>query len=278
MAVKVNSNMYPYTEQVKNLPVFLTGIGGTEYQGHVKRSGEVSWAQILYCIKGSGCLKYDNVAVDITPGNIFYIPKGKHHEYYPYKNKWEVRWIVFDGKDLDCLIEELGLRSPAVAGTDDLSAFNKLFDKMFITLKADKIYGNYLCSGLAYQFIMEFHRLVLNMSVSNGNIKNEILMTAIGYIENHFRDDFSVVDLAEYSGVSQQYLGRIFRQSMNTSPAEYIVNRRIREAKRLLMETDKRIAEVSQICGFSSAGYFCTVFKKAESISPGKYRSNTYQN
>ncbi|MCH5348633.1 MAG: AraC family ligand binding domain-containing protein, partial [Oscillospiraceae bacterium] len=150
MAVKMNSYIYPYTEQVKNLPVYLTGIGGTEYQGHIKRTSEVSWAQIMYCIAGSGCLKYDDEAIDIYPGDIFYIPKGKTHEYFPYEEKWEVRWIVFDGKNIEDLMEELDLKDPAVARTDNLSVFQKLFDKMFITLKADKVYGNYLCSGLIY--------------------------------------------------------------------------------------------------------------------------------
>lgn len=274
MPVKMNSYIYPYTEQVKNLPVYLTGIGGTEYQGHVKRTGEVSWAQILYCISGSGCLKYDDKTIDIVPGDIFYIPKGKTHEYFPYEEKWEVRWIVFDGKDIEGLMYELGLKDPTVAGTDDLSPLQKLFDKMFITLKADKVYGNYLCSGLAYQFIMEFHRIILNMSASDGNIRNEMLMSAINYIDSNFGSDFSITDLAAVSEVSQQYLGRIFRQILNTSPAEYVINRRIMEARRLLIETDKSIAEISQMCGFSSAGYFCTAFRKSEGITPGAYRNN----
>lgn len=272
MSVKMNGFIYPYTEQVKNFPIYLTGIGGTEYQGHVKRTEEVSWGQILYCLKGSGCLKYDDTAADITAGDIFYIPKGKTHEYFPYEKKWEVRWIVFDGSGMDVLTEELGMKKPIVVHSDNLSVLQKLFDKIFITLKADKIYGNYLCSGLTYQFIMEFHRLVLNKSVYDGNIKNEILMTALNYIEENYKTDFSIGELASASGVSQQYLGRIFRQAMNTSPTEYITKRRIREAMRLLIETDKHLNEISRMCGFANAGYLCAVFKKAAGVTPIAYR------
>lgn len=276
MPVKINSSIYPYTEQVKNLPVFLTGIGGTEYQGHVKRTGENScWDQILYCIKGSGCLKYDNETVDITPGDIFFMPRYKGHEYFPHQKKWEVRWIVFDGSNIGSFMNELGFNAPIVVHTDSISALQKLFDKIYITLKADRIYGNYLCSGLTYQFIMEFHRLFLNVSASNGNIRNEILMSALSYIEDNFKNDFSVSELAAVSGVSQQYLGRIFNQTMHTSPAEYITSRRIREAMSLLVKTDKSIAEISQLCGFSSAGYFCTVFRRTEGTTPGAYRNSS---
>lgn len=274
MPVKMNSFIYPYTDQVKNLPVYLTGIGGKEYQERVKRVCGMPREQILYCIGGRGRLKYDNEAVDIAEGDIFFMPRGKAHEYFPYGKKWEVRWIVFDGSGIESLMSELGFKEPVVVHTDDLSALQKLFDKIFITLKADRVYGNYLCSGLAYQFIMEFHRLSLNMSVPGGNIRNEIIMSALNYVEDNLKNDFSVSELAAVCGVSQQYLGRIFRQTMNTPPAEYIIKRRIREAMRLLAETDKSIAVISEMCGFSSAGYFCTVFKRTEGTTPGAYRSS----
>lgn len=275
MHAKMNSFIYPYTEQVRKLPIFLTGIGGTEYQARVKNTGGSNcWDQILYCKKGKGCLKYGKETVDIIPGDIFLMPRHTEHEYFPYQRKWEVRWIIFDGNNVVSIMKELGLDKPTVVHTDDLSALQKLFDKIFITLKSDKIYGNYLCSGLTYQFIMEFHRLSLNRLSSAGNIKNEIVMSALNYIEDNFKNDFSVKDLALISGVSQQYLGRIFRQIMNTSPVEYIIDRRVREAKILLIETDKSIAEISQLCGFSNPGYFCTVFKKTENIAPIVYRKN----
>lgn len=272
MSVQMNSFLYPYTDQVKDLPIYLTGIGGTEYQGSVKRTSENGWEQILYCTKGSGCLKYDHKTVDINPGDIFFIPMHKAHEYFPYQKKWEVRWIVFDGNGIDHLMDVLGFNDPIVIHSADLSALQKLFNKIFITLKADSVYGNYLCSGLVYQFIMEFHRLVLHMSVPNINVRNEILMSALHYIDDHYQTDFSANELAAASGVSQQYLGRIFRQTMNATPTEYIMKRRLREAVRLLIETDQSIAEISRMCGFANSGYFCTVFRKIIGMTPSAYR------
>lgn len=276
MSAKINSYIYPHTEQVKDLPVFLTGIGGTEYQGYARRTGEsCCWEQIMYCTGGSGRLEYDGRTVDINSGDIFYVPRVRTYEYFPCKKKWEVRWIVFDGSDIGGLMKALGLDAPTVVHADDLSVFQKLFDKIFITLKTDKIYGNYLCSELTYRFIMELRRLTFKTSDFDGSTQNEILLPALNYIEENFKKDFSIAELAADCGVSQQYLGRIFRQSMNASPTEYIIDRRIREAVRLLTETDKSVSEISQLCGFSSVVYFCTVFKKAKGCSPGSYRSGS---
>lgn len=272
LAVKFNGYIYPYTEQVKKLPVYVTGIGGTELQGHIKRASEGCWDQILFCVGGSGCLKFDNETVSISSGDIFFMPRGKAHEYFPCEKKWDVRWLVFDGLGIEDLKNELGLTKPIVVKSEDLSSLQNLFDRMFITLKADRVYGNYLCSGLVYQFIMEFHRMVL--SVPNANVKNEILIPVLNYIEDNFRKDFSVSELAAVSGVSQQYMGRLFKQTMNISPEKYIICRRIGESKQLLLETDKSIAEISKMCGFSGSGYFSTVFRRSEGVSPSEYRKN----
>ena len=44
------------------------------------------------------------------------------------------------------------------------------------------------------------------------------------------------------------------------------------EAKMLLSETDIQINEISSMSGFSDSGYFCTVFKKHENMTPKEYR------
>ncbi|MBR4112018.1 MAG: AraC family transcriptional regulator [Ruminiclostridium sp.] len=269
---KINQWMYPYTEQVKNYPIFLTGIGGTQYQGHTKRPEGYYWHQILYCGSGNGLLKYDDVTVNITKGSFFFLPAYYPHEYFSEDDKWEVCWVVFDGYDCNRILSEMKLTKPVVITPDDSAALNKLFDKMFITLKSDKVFGNYTCSGLVYQYLIEFHRLVSNNDTVGGTDRSNILMPALNYIEENFRKDFSVAVLAEITGISQQYLCRIFKQTMNIRPNEYITCRRLQEAKRLLTETDIPIQEICIKSGFSDAGYFSTVFRKYENISPVEYR------
>ncbi len=272
MPSKINQSIYPYVEQVKNLPVYLTGIGGTEYQGHTKRPEGYCWNQILYCGSGSGTLIYDDVTAEISAGSYFFLPANYPHEYFSDKNRWEVCWVVFDGYDCSRILNEMKLIKPVLATSDDSTSLQKLFDKMFVALKTDKVFGNYTCSGLVYQYLIEFHRLVSNMDIVGGTDRSNILMPALNYIEDNFRNDFSVAVLAEITGISQQYLCRIFKQTMNIRPNEYITCRRLQEAKRLLTETDIPIQEICVKSGFSDAGYFSTVFRKYEGASPMEYR------
>ncbi|MBQ7783132.1 MAG: helix-turn-helix transcriptional regulator [Oscillospiraceae bacterium] len=272
MMLKINQNAYPFIEQVKKLPVYLTGIGGTEYQGNVKRTEGYCWHQILFCADGSGRFIYNNTETDITANCFIFIPAFCPHEYIPNNEKWDMRWVVFDGCSCEDILREFGLEKPMIIRTDSISAMQKLYDKMFVTLKTDKIYGNYICSGLVYQYILEFHRLALDNSEKNKADKSDILMPALNYIEENYTHDFPIAALADVSGVSQQYLCRIFNQTMNIRPNEYITCRRLQEAKLLLTETNIPVKEICTMSGFSDAGYFSTVFRKYEKISPIEYR------
>ena len=73
MAVKINQNAYPFIEQVKNLPVYLTGIGGTEYQGAVNRPDGYCWHQILFCGGGNGILKFDDATMEISDNTFIFL-------------------------------------------------------------------------------------------------------------------------------------------------------------------------------------------------------------
>lgn len=270
----VNQNIYPTNAQVRQLPIFLAGIGGSEYQGHVKRPEGYYWNQLLYSAKGQGCLKYDSNTVALTEGWFFFLPKGIPHEYYPVGGNWEVRWVVVDGTACAQIMKELNLTRPICIKPDDCSALEKIYNKMFVAQKTDKIYGDYTCSGLIYEYFLEFHRQVVNKSASGGIDKSELLMPVLNYIDNHFHEDFSMTVLAELAGVSSQHLCRIFKETMHMRPNEYLTFRRLSEAKNQLRHTDTSIAEIGLRCGFPDAGYFSTVFKRHEGMSPVEYRKN----
>ena len=272
MAVVLDQNEYPYIEQVKHLPVYLTGIGGTEWQGHIIREEGYYWHQILLCSGGSGVLKYDNTSVRISDNCLFFLPADYPHEYYPDEIKWDTRYVAFDGYACRDILSELNMTGPMVIKVADTCSMINLYDKIFVALKSDKVYGNYTCSGLVYSYILEFYRLASDIAVKGGAEKSNILMPTLNYIDNNFRNDFSVAVLAEISGVSQQYLCRIFKQTMNLRPNEYITRRRLIEAKKLLSESDIPVSDVAAQSGFSDTGYFCTVFRRYESITPVEYR------
>ena len=270
----VNQSIYPNNPQVRQLPLYLVGIGGSEYQGHVNRPEGYYWNQLLYSVKGQGCLKTETNTVTLSEGWFFFLPNGVPHEYYPLTETWEVRWVVFDGYAWPQITKELGLTRPICIKPDDCSGLEKIYNKMFVAQKTDKVFGDHTCSGLIYDYLLEFYRQVTNKSTAGGTDKSELLMPVLNYIDDHFHEDFSMTVLAELAGVSSQHLCRIFKETMHMRPTEYLTYRRLGEAKNLLRHTDTPIAEIGVKCGFPDAGYFSTVFKRYEGMSPAEFRKN----
>lgn len=242
-------------------------MAGTYYKGE-----RVLLASDIFCANGSGILKYDNAAYRISKNCILFLPADYPHEYYPEEIKWDMRYVTFTGYACRDILINLKMTVPMMIQADKFDTLKKLYDKIFATLKSDKVYGNYTCSGLVYSYILEFHKLVSNIAAKSGAEKSNILMPALNYIDDNFRSDFSIAALAAISGVSHQYLCRLFKETMNLRPNEYITQRRLNEAKRLLSMTDMPISEVSVQSGFSDTGYFCTVFQRYESMTPSEYR------
>lgn len=83
---------------------------------------------------------------------------------------------------------------------------------------------------------------------------------------------FSLQDAADEVSLSAGYLGRLFKQTTGQSFAEYLTACRLREAERLLTQTDTPIALISSQIGMENASYFSTVFRKAYGISPSLFR------
>ena len=95
---------------------------------------------------------------------------------------------------------------------------------------------------------------------------------AVSYIENHFDESISVAKLAELSYYSERHFMRIFKNTYDCSPIEYIINLRINRACALLKGLNLTISETAEKCGFDDVNYFSRLFKKKIGVSPSEFR------
>ena len=92
------------------------------------------------------------------------------------------------------------------------------------------------------------------------------------YIDNHFKEDLSLDQLARLAHVNKYYLAHAFRREFGASPISYLISRRVEESRFLLRETDHTLSLIAQMLGFSSPSYFSQCFRRVEGISPIEYR------
>ena len=92
------------------------------------------------------------------------------------------------------------------------------------------------------------------------------------YIDNHFKENLSLDQLAQLAHLNKYYLSHAFRREFGVSPINYLIACRIEESRFLLRETDHTLSLIAQILGFSSLSYFSQCFRRVEGVSPLEYR------
>lgn len=93
------------------------------------------------------------------------------------------------------------------------------------------------------------------------------------YIREHFRENINREEMAAFVFITPNYLSKLFRSETGMTLREYVNQCRIREAKRLLANTELTISEIALETGFENMSYFSTVFKKACGVGPLAWRN-----
>lgn len=106
-------------------------------------------------------------------------------------------------------------------------------------------------------------------------IKNEYTCRAIRFVEEHYGEEINVARIAKALSISESHLGKVFKDTMNTTIGEYIIHYRITRACRLLQNPQCRIYEAAARCGYADQRYFSVVFKRIMGMTPNEFRSRS---
>ena len=96
------------------------------------------------------------------------------------------------------------------------------------------------------------------------------------YIDMHLSGNLSVAELCRKLYISRFKLYSISIRSFDMGISDYIRNRRITAAKKLLTNSEKIVEQIANDTGFRDTNYFIRVFKKAEGTTPLQYRRRNY--
>lgn len=259
--------IYPYPLEVRGLPVYMTGVGGTAWQQPVSRPEGYFWHQLLLCLDGSGVLTTGSVQRIIRAGDAFFLPADCPHAYWPETAQWGVRWVAFDGPEALPLLRQLDMTVPRViqGGSAALQPFH---ERMVAEISGDRLQGNYICSGLVYMSLMTFHQQMLRQ----GDARSRLMAETLRFIDDNYARDISLAEMAAHAGVTQQHLCRVFRGALRMRPGEYLAQRRVQAAQALIQTSEAPLSEIARQVGFASPGYFSTVFRRYVGMAPGEYR------
>lgn len=94
------------------------------------------------------------------------------------------------------------------------------------------------------------------------------LTEAVMLMEANLEEPLSPDELAGYVTISRRQLERLFRSYLQCTPTQYYLGLRLRNARLLLLQTEKSIVEISLACGFASAPHFSKCYRDMFGLPP----------
>ena len=138
-----------------------------------------------------------------------------------------------------------------------------------------RLYADSMATGLALQLIGHYSSLK-DVHIGYGGMAPHKLRRVIamidGYLERKEEGRITLRSVARDVGISYCHFSKVFKQSMGMTPTNYIAERRIEQAKRLMEETDLAISEIALRTGFSGQSHFATSFRRLAGVNPRSFR------
>jgi AraC family transcriptional regulator, transcriptional activator of pobA len=100
-----------------------------------------------------------------------------------------------------------------------------------------------------------------------------LLADVFDVIDRRHTERLSLRDVADELGITAGHLTTVVRRRTGRTVQEWIIERRMAEARSLLTDTDLPVGEVARRVGMSDQGYFGRMFRRTHGVSPRSWRS-----
>ena len=94
------------------------------------------------------------------------------------------------------------------------------------------------------------------------------------FVDTHLGEDLTITMLAKVACLSPFHFARAFKTATGSAPHRYVTDRRIEYAKTLIDEGRLPLAEIADLCGFSSQAHLTRCFKRIVGTTPHQYRTS----
>ncbi|NEN83514.1 AraC family transcriptional regulator [Paenibacillus elgii] len=268
---------------------------GTEEQQLLTRLEGFSANQLFLTFSGTGCFRLlgeDNRSL-ITPGTLLYIPAGLPYECGPQgAEPWSVGYLTFvdrqegrsgsDHGDGGCggskgLLANWGFGSTFFRAP--LRNWSRLYDLLQrIWGHSGPNYDPWVTAELLFSFCLEIKKQLAadneraNAAVTGADrYPHSVVYRATRFLQDHLQRNLTVTELAAHVGYSPKQLTRLFRESLGTTPLQYMQRIRLQTAASLLeQQPSMAIRQAAAHVGMEPV-YFTRLFRRLFGVTPSDF-------
>jgi AraC family transcriptional regulator, transcriptional activator of pobA len=258
--------------------------------------------EFLYCITGEMELSINGVTYNLTPCNAVIIKNDAfHHMATHVPSSFFNFHFHIEHEEIHFIFQMLShpiIPNPSHNEKFSLSRFvEKLMNDYAKELEHSKREAGFsLSNNIMERLRYSVTTLKLNSSMVDfiSNLANYLLVCyesdfnnsyqvkpsqikiaheAANWLENNKYNFIKIQDLSQQLMVHRTHLNACFKKVYGISPSVFLINLRIREAKKLLRETNLSIETIAQQLCFSSASHFSRTFRSYTNTTPLNFRN-----
>lgn len=240
--------------------------------------------EIYYSLSGTRNLFYRDQFFRISKGDLVFINRLEPHRKSSTDTPLRERYLLYFNENIMDARHQLlqDPHCPFQQGSPILSL--SLHDQQYVEALLDNIYKEYFAershhlafiSGLLTELLVTAIRC--NEQRINQPKEEKVhihpkVSKMIQYIQQHFMEPLTLDVLSSQFYISPYYLSRLFKSETGFSFLEYVAFVRMKEAQRLLLETEWNVERICGQVGYGNSAYFYKAFRKASGLSPVQFR------
>ena len=230
-------------------------------------------------LKGSGVLSVNGREQRLHFGQMF-VTKPGEKTWYKADNSdpWVYCWMTFGGNIAKDCLEKAGFSD----GVNNLNCnvsqqrFHSLVERVLdeAKLKPSNIYFR---TGMLLEYISAAIDSNYMSGEKNRRPAEYHSDLYVDYAVNMIQENYASITISEVAkniGIHRSYLTGIFKKKVGVSPQEFLLQCRIRQACKLLTETNNPIQEIARQVGYDNPLTFSNTFKTFRGLSPRSYREH----
>ena len=206
------------------------------------------------------------------PGDWFFIPAYVPHQYHRFPDKpMEKYWMHFDIYPSANLLAPLQVKHRVnAAGEPRVRA---LFEEFGVLCKSNDLSDRLKVKAIILNLLAEYIRLAGRQTKVFSDRQDEDMRNVLSYINENFRRNLTVDELAEVCHLHPTHFIRAFKIKTAQTPHQYITDIRMEYARQLLDRSDRSIVEIAEDAGFYDPAHFSRAFKRHFALTPTQYRN-----
>ena len=253
----------------------LSVIRGGEIEEHIQHCDEIT-----YVVSGKATIYSGDSSFELSAGQVHFIQKNQYHKIVADENQNFHYYCI--GFLLDTEYEETKLFSKSVHQLEQFvvedegnlkTLFNLLMNEMYFHNPESTIMIHlYLC-----QMLILLYRILMGKSKEalhkvNSSSSNHAVYRTLRYIDREYLRITNVKEIAQALSYSEYYLSHVFREKMDVTLKDYLMQKKIMTATELLKASNMSIGEIAEHLHFSSLHSFGQAFKRYMNMSASEFR------